>query len=314
MPSPDRRGFTLIELLVVIVVIGVLIALLLPAVQAAREAARRAQCSNNLRQLGLAAHNFYTAQDCFPTNETKPAIRYWGAQLLPYFEQGNLFDAYNHDEHYRVMANSSAVQTALAVFLCPSTPDSPLMNPFFPASIPSELRGEVDPWPAAAADYAAGAGINSNLWQSPAVLPGQAPNTDGVFQGNSGSGRRKIQEIRDGTSNTAMFLESAGRPLMYRGRSAVPGAGTSSSTSVLISGWAEGNLFVAWGYDRSGVGKGPCMVNCSNRFAVYGFHPGGAHLGLADGSVRFVKETIDPATFSALMTRAGGEVISADRL
>ncbi|RUL83885.1 DUF1559 family PulG-like putative transporter [Tautonia sociabilis] len=312
MPLPPKRGFTLIELLVVIAIIGVLIALLLPAVQSAREAARRARCANNLRQLGLASHNFYTAHECFPTNETSP-IRYWGAQLLPYFEQGNLFDAYNHQEHYRVMANSTAVQYPLSVFLCPSTPESPLMNPFFPASIPTELRGQVDKWPSAAADYAAGAGINSNLWRSPNVLPGDPPNTDGVFQGTSSSGRRKIQEIRDGTSNTAMFLESAGRPLLYRGASPVPGAGTSTSTSVLVCGWAEGNVFVAWGYDRSGVGKGPCMVNCSNRYAVYAFHPGGAHLGMADGSARFIKETIDPGTFAALMTRAGGEVISADR-
>ncbi|MEW4566915.1 DUF1559 domain-containing protein [Tautonia sp. JC769] len=313
MPAAHRRGFTLIELLVVIAIIGVLIALLLPAVQAAREAARRAQCANNLRQLGLAAHNFYTAFDSFPTNENSP-IRYWGAQLLPYFEQGNLFDVYNHEDHFRVMANSTAVQTPLSVFLCPSTPESPLMNPFFPATIPAELRGTLDPWPAAAADYAAGAGINSNLWTAPAVLPGPRPNTDGVFQGNANSGRRKIQEIRDGTSNTAMFLESAGRPLMYRGRLPVPNAGTTTSTSVLICGWAEGNVFVAWGYDGNGSAKGSCMVNCSNRFAVYGFHPGGAHLGMADGSVRFVKETIDAATFAALMTRAGGEIISADKL
>jgi prepilin-type N-terminal cleavage/methylation domain-containing protein/prepilin-type processing-associated H-X9-DG protein len=313
MRRPVRRGFTLIELLVVIAIIGVLIALLLPAVQAAREAARRAQCANNLRQLGLAAHNFYTAFDSFPTNESSP-VRYWGAQLLPYFEQGNLFDAYNHEERFSTMGNSTAVQFPLSVFLCPSTPESPLMNPFFPATIPAELRGTLDPWPAAAADYAAGAGINSNLWAPPAVLPGPRPNTDGVFQGNSNSGRRKIQEIRDGTSNTAMFLESAGRPLMYRGRLPVPNAGTTAATSVLVCGWAEGNVFVAWGYDGNGAAKGSCMVNCSNRFAVYSFHPGGAHLGMADGSVRFVKETIDAATFAALMTRAGGEIISADKL
>jgi prepilin-type N-terminal cleavage/methylation domain-containing protein/prepilin-type processing-associated H-X9-DG protein len=314
MRRPLRRGFTLIELLVVIAIIGVLIALLLPAVQAAREAARRAHCQNNLKQLGIASHNFYTAFDSFPTNETRPAIRYWGAQLLPYFEQGNLFDAYNHDEHFRVMANSTSVQFPISTFLCPSTPDSPQMNPFFPATIPPELRDTVEPWPSAASDYAAGAGINSNLWVDPAVLPGPRPNTDGVFQGNSNGGRRKIQEIRDGTSNTAMFLESAGRPLMYRGRHPIPNAGTTAANSVLICGWAEGNVFVAWGYNKDGVGKGPCMVNCSNRFAVYAFHPGGAHLGMADGSVRFIKETIDPATFAALMTRAGGEIISADEL
>ena len=117
-----------------------------------------------------------------------------------------------------------------------------------------------------------------------------------------------IREILDGTTNTVMLLESAGRHFLYRAGRKEADSGTKAGNSVLISGWAEGNVFVARGYDRAGLAKGPCMINCSNGYAVNAFHPGGANVAMADGSVRFLKETISPATFAALMTRAAGEV------
>lgn len=310
MTQLPRRGFTLIELLVVIAIIGTLVALLLPAVQAAREAARRAQCSNNVRQLGLALHNFYSAFDGFPTTTVNPTHN-WGAQLLPYFEQGNLFNAYNMEAGFSEIGNSTAVGFPLSVFLCPSTPEPPRKNPFFPARVPA--GSGLEKWPAATADYAGSTGIHSSLWSPPEVLPGPAPNTDGVFQGNMNQGRRQIQEIRDGTSNTIMLLESAGRHYLWRAGQKVANSGTTAANSALVSGWAEGNLFNARGYDQSGLNKGPCMINCSNSFAAYSFHPSGANVGMADGSVRFLKETIAASTFAALMTRAGGEIVSADQ-
>jgi len=309
-PSP-RRAFTLIELLVVIAIIAVLIALLLPAVQAAREAARRMQCANNLRQLGLGMHNVHTAMNSFPMNETKPVARYWGAQIIPYIEQLNLFNLYNIDVAYNVVENSTAVSYPLALFMCPSTPEAPRMNPTFIVS-PAKITPK---WSSAAADYAASTGVMSNLWTDPSVMNSGPPDsTDGVLQGNNTAGRRNVAEITDGTSNTILLLESAGRPQIWRtGWKKVPGSGLTTANSSILCGWGEPNAFSVRGYDQGGVvNKGRCAVNCSNVYATYAFHPGGANVLMADGSTRFVKETVAIETFAALLTRAGGEIISAD--
>jgi len=306
-----RRGFTLIELLVVIAIIAVLIALLLPAVQAAREAARRIQCANNLKQLGLGMHNVHTAMNSFPMNETVPVARYWGPQIIPYMEQVNLYNLYNINVDYNLPENSTAVQFPLSVFICPDSPNSPRMNPTFIAK-PGPGMGK---WPAAAADYAASCGINSNLWAKPSVMTSGDPgNYDGVLQGNNTAGRRNVAEIVDGTSNTIMLAESAGRPQIWRtGWKMVPNSGAATATSSILCGWGEPNAFVFRGYDQGGVTiKGRCALNCSNVYAVYAFHPGGANVVMADGSTRFIKETVSIETFAALLTRAGGEIVSAD--
>jgi len=302
------RGFTLIELLVVIAIIAVLIALLLPAVQAAREAARRMQCANNLKQIGLATHNFESARGELPTTMVNPT-HYWGAMLLPFFEQTNLNHSYNFEIRFSDPPNSTAVQIHLNVFQCPSTPEPYRVNPHFPAR---PAAGQTR-WPAAVADYAASAGIISNLWNNPPVISSPRPaSLDGVFQGNDSTGQRSFREVSDGLSNTVMFFESAGRPYIWRAGRQISRAETPA-LSVLVCAWAEGNLFVARGYDQGGVGRGRCMVNCSNQFAVYGFHPGGANVCMADGSVRFLKQTISAETFAALLTRQGGEIISSDQ-
>ncbi|AMV38223.1 DUF1559 domain-containing protein [Planctomyces sp. SH-PL62] len=308
---PIRRGFTLIELLVVIAIIAVLIALLLPAVQAAREAARRMQCANNLRQLGLGMHNVHTAMNSFPMNETKPVTRYWGAQIIPYMEQVNLFNLYNINVDYNVPPNSTAISYPLAVFLCPSAPESPRMNPTFIA----KPGPGMDKWSSAAADYAASTGVMSNLWTTPSVMNNGPPaSTDGALQGNNASGRRNIAEITDGASNTILIMESAGRPQIWRaGWKKVANSGLTTALSSILCGWAEPNAFSARGYDQGGVAnKGRCAVNCSNVYAAYAFHPGGANVLMADGSTRLVKETVAIETFAALLTRSGGEIISAD--
>src|SRR5687767_78929 len=177
--SKRRSAFTLVELLVVIAIIGVLVALLLPAVQAAREAARRSSCANNLHQIALGIHNFESAHGTLPTSNQNP-VHNWGAQILPYMEQKPLADIYDYTVNFSAVQNRTAVQTHLKYYQCPSTPEPKRTNPHFPAS--STPR-----WPAAVADYAACAGISTNLWSSPnpVVTIGSATNTDGVFQGNS---------------------------------------------------------------------------------------------------------------------------------
>ncbi|WP_406698282.1 DUF1559 domain-containing protein [Singulisphaera sp. Ch08] len=306
-----RGGFTLIELLVVIAIIAVLIALLLPAVQAAREAARRIQCANNVKQLGLALHNFHTVNDALPTSETKPT-RYWGAQILPYIEQANLFQSYNMQVAHTSRDNSTAAQTHMNAMLCPSTPDGPRLNPRF---VTSPAPG----WGASVADYAASTGIFSSMWTAGFMQSSQPVSADGVFQGSVLDGLRNLREVTDGTSNTIMLVECAGRPQIWRsGRTMVPGSGVAAASSVLVSAWAEGNVFSVRGFDpgtnwiSSTKNMGRCPINCGNMYGVYGFHPGGATVGMADGSVKFLKETIAMEVLASLLTRQGGEIISAD--
>jgi prepilin-type N-terminal cleavage/methylation domain-containing protein/prepilin-type processing-associated H-X9-DG protein len=311
-PSGLRRGFTLIELLVVIAIIAVLVALLLPAVQAAREAARRIQCANNLKQVGIALHNFHTANNALPTSEKDP-VRYWGAQLLPYIEQTSLFNSYNFQVDWKEGGNSTAVQLHMNIMLCPSTPDGPRLNMMFPAK-------PAGSWGSSVADYGAVTGVDDGLWDVPGLMQSAKPaNFDGVFQGNVAKGRRNLSEVIDGTSNTIMVVESAGRPKIYRsGRTAVPESGTKSNNSVLVCGWSEGNVFSLRGFDQGktwtslAVNRGRCGVNCSNMYGIYGFHPGGANVVMADGSTRFLKESVAMEVIAALATRANGEIVSGD--
>jgi len=219
MSSLKKVGFTLVELLVVISIIGVMVGLLLPAVQAAREAARRMQCSNNLKQLGLAAHNFESAFKYLPpTQHTKVFTETNGTKvtrtsdaplqvfMLPYFEQGSKYDQFNLDYNTnsdaaihasipaRPLANSSGRATDIPTFLCPSDPSS---NDYFGAGRQS-YHGSIG-----AANYRGG-----------------IPELDGVFaKPYPGAGEvmkgPKFSEITDGTSNTAMFAEVMRGTLQY---------------------------------------------------------------------------------------------------
>ena len=312
-----RRGFTLIELLVVIAIIAVLIGLLLPAVQKVREAAARTQCANNLKQLGLAAHNYHDAHNKFPPGAVgplSPAFPQYlhlkhhglGTYLLPYLEQPALARDYRWDISWFDPPNQTVVNARLKVWQCPSARADRVQDGSLPTVAPPPevpFNGT-----AACSDYAGMGVVDAGLVRADVIDPPGGPRDErghyeGVFALNAARG---VADISDGTSHTILMAECAGRPQLWQARREV--------ANVWLTGgpWASRNLL--WGRGATPDGTtffGTCAVNCTNDREVYSFHPGGANAVFADGSVHFLKATIDIRAFARLVTRAGGEVVSA---
>jgi prepilin-type processing-associated H-X9-DG protein len=333
----------LIELLVVIAIISVLIALLLPAVQAAREAARRMQCSNNMKQIGLAMHNYESIASAFPISgviDTRPsAYKAWvgwsgHARILPLLEQGPMFNSVNFTLPYTQADNYTVASTTVASFICPSERDSAPSpaSPFFNA-------------PHGVSNY----GLNMGDWF---VFNPGGPTTRGVFSPNIS---RRFANFTDGTSNTVLASEVKIRSPEYncipQGLSNInnpsnvpdpnanpytvaPEYGEScGSVGQSHTAWVDGNaqetgMTTAWPPNKEILGQhgegdldlqglplflggalGPTFAAITSR----SYHPGGVKALFADGSVRFIKSTIAGSTWRALGTIAGGEVISADQ-
>ena len=349
-----RRAFTLIELLVVIAIIAVLIALLLPAVQAAREAARRSQCVNNLKQIGLALHNYHSTSGVFPMGVSYSKTptgsdgdinwNGWSAHslLLPYLEQTAVYNAINFQldpvvsnlpSGIGAAANRTAVFTKINSLLCPSDPNAgrTLFN-----------------------SYYASKGTTTSI---------QGEQSTGLFAYHVAYG---IANVLDGTSNTIAFAEGlvgtdreagGGSNLKpqkgdgvfganYAGGSfndanenqaSVLGALQTCTTNYLAGNQISTNRGYLWGWGAEGMTLfctivppsstqyqwGICRQGCagcgSNRAADHSDytnansnHPGGANFTMGDGSVRFIKSTINMQTYWNIGTKAGGEVVSAD--
>jgi prepilin-type N-terminal cleavage/methylation domain-containing protein/prepilin-type processing-associated H-X9-DG protein len=292
--SSIRRGFTLIELLVVIAIIAVLIALLVPAVQKVREAADRTQCSNNLKQLALALHNYENVYNAFPPGRTldSPPLHSWAAFLLPYIEQENVFKIYKFDVDWNNPANYPAIQTQMAVFNCPST-------------TPGERTDDTLGSNPACGDYATISAIKDFVAINCFGIPLHGNINDPRLLGALVKDQRtRIIDIADGTSNTIMVAEDAGRPKLYiRGHV----LGNPAIAGWKEGGWADpGAPFSIDGSNGDGSVPGGCSLNCSNNSEVYSFHPNGANVSFADGSVRFLFDTIDLCLLAKLSTRAGG--------
>ncbi|QDS88967.1 hypothetical protein EC9_31630 [Rosistilla ulvae] len=289
-----RQAFTLVELLVVIAIIGILVGLLLPAVQAAREAARRMQCSNNLKQIGLALHNYHDTHLKFPfgrigatTVEQQCAL----TMLLPYVEQGSLYDQFDFSlplmgksgSTITPNVNTDLITTRLEAFLCPSNPQDEGRY------VTSQLPGRDHAWGTHYSPVAhSGKDGTSGRSTSLGVVDS---NRDGMFYFNS---KTKFRDVTDGTSNTLAFSESVGD---------APGS----------------NDLYAWAMFSGGMGvKGGVNVNFTDLDSFYvandnftgpsSYHPGGCQVLLADGSVRFLTENIPLSILQDLATRGGGEV------
>jgi prepilin-type N-terminal cleavage/methylation domain-containing protein/prepilin-type processing-associated H-X9-DG protein len=346
-----RSAFTLIELLVVIAIIAVLIALLLPAVQAAREAARRSQCTNNLKQMGLALHNYEASQGAFPpggesTNfsASPPATQFvdngWStlAFLLPFMEGGAQFNAMNFSVCYNHISgmNFTGASAVINVFLCPSGVHS------------SGQRDQGDPNDKLSTTFGHGYGYDD---YGPTVYTDIDPNGQGGGLGASAAtpfrnknarsngllkqGKTAIAEATDGTSNTIAIGEDAGRDenflspyteLSQPGSDNRAGGPSGPNAAKRYWRWAEPDT----GYGVSGqpnnkwrpmkettpwqLPPGSLSTAGNNAGAndeLFSFHPGGVNCLFGDGSVRFIKDSVSVKTLRALVTLNGGEVTDA---
>jgi prepilin-type N-terminal cleavage/methylation domain-containing protein len=300
LPIRKRIGFTLIELLVVIAIIAILIALLLPAVQQAREAARRSQCQNNLKQMGLAMHNYVDVYSRLPISQSWAILgppnqisACWARSLLPYVDQGTITAKFNDGFSHVDPINRDLLGTSLPLFKCPSSPAAPVV----------EMTAGSD-WIGATAGEKIKVGINEYACASNTSVNGVS--TTGIMPYNGFS--TKLAEVTDGLSNTMHVAEVAGGGVIYNAARQVHAQNTSLHWRI----WAGFSRISLRGYSYDGLVQhgGNCVVNCNSDGAnPYSFHVGGAQILLGDGSCRFMSQNIALSTVTNLVTRNDGNPV-----
>jgi prepilin-type N-terminal cleavage/methylation domain-containing protein/prepilin-type processing-associated H-X9-DG protein len=302
--NSGRSAMTLVELLVVIAIIGVLVALLLPAVQVARESARRMACSNKLKQISLALHQHHEVYGAFapgwvqspftlPQGHVTQGGHGTGPFLLPYIEQEALAKIYRWDKRCQGPENQPVATTQLKIMQCPSVePNRWVTAAEDPFNYEYGGKG-------ACGDYAGVREIDTSLVD--AGLADQVANYDGVLTRDH---LTRLAEITDGTSQTILITECAGRPKLWRAGRLLEGYAPGGA-------WVAGTLIFGQGSTRDGTTQpGPCAINCRNDREVYSFHSGGANAAFADGAVHFLSAGIDIRVFARVVTRAGGELVT----
>jgi prepilin-type N-terminal cleavage/methylation domain-containing protein/prepilin-type processing-associated H-X9-DG protein len=349
-----RRGFTLIELLVVIAIIAILMSLLLPAVQRVREAANRVACANNLKQIGLAFHNYHDTYHALPQaykllakpDPSAPAgTGAYGAGafviILPFVEQNSLYFQINVARAALSSINmppaNPAYSTPLKVFLCPSCPGEATVD--YSQELANSFNNfgiAITPAPGlifGRTDYAPDAGMSADI-------PGISINGGRSIITQPPDRPVHLTDVLDGTSNTMMVEEDAGRPGWYgiMGSASQPAIGNYTPALGAYQGgdagpapqgggaWADPLNYIATnGADPTGTGiaagggfmgipQAPwsCASGCSNDSEIFSFHAGGTNVCFGDGSVRFVKNDLTMEQARALLSRNGGEIIDFD--
>jgi prepilin-type N-terminal cleavage/methylation domain-containing protein len=346
--SVKRNAFTLVELLVVIAIIGVLIALLMPAIQSAREAGRRTQCANNMKQVGLAIHNFHDVKKHLPSSVRPPAaptVRTAAFTfLLPFVDRQDLFDLYDVTKQWSDAANLPVTSKRITAFECPSSPKTILDN---------DPALGISPWAGIVAigDYAGSLGVDPRLAaQAAALFPNYyntSPPTPLVVQASAAiastssaptngflpkNANITFASVTDGLSNTIAVFESAGRPLVYRRGAQVAsdpvahrvnGGGWCRPASEILfagsdatGGVIPGKFFNRTNGDDQGGKAYPdtATYGTEGTGQPFSFHKGGQNVVLGDGAVKFIEEAVDVGVISALVTRngAGGKDLNVD--
>jgi prepilin-type N-terminal cleavage/methylation domain-containing protein/prepilin-type processing-associated H-X9-DG protein len=331
--SLKRHAFTLIELLVVIAIIGLLAALLLPAVQAARESAARTQCTNNLKQIGIALHAYHDAKRVFPPGyvdlNTNPNVTPdgdlgpgwgWASMILPNIEQGNVFDQINFSQPVGSGVNALVSQLNLPVFQCPSDPNHDpitIYDGIFASSVPIATVAQ--------ANYVGCDGwIECFQGATGLIVPG--PWADGIPNGVFGPGARgvfwrnshtRITDVKDGTSNTVLAGERSSNHAPSTWTGAVPGGRCPA--------WMAGNAPYAPppgpAYDNADFGEALVLAHCNATHlpnvdvpiydpdVFYSFHPSGVNFLRCDGSVVFIHNEVNGYVYQAMGTIDGHEAM-----
>jgi len=324
-----RRAFTLVELLVVIAIIGILIALLLPAIQAARETARRLQCENNLKQIGLALHNYHDIRKKFPPgyqslvgrggpDDDKGPGWGWAALILPHLEQSTIYDQINFDRSITDPANAAARMTSLPDFLCPSD----VGNATFTVDALGDSTPDYStplkdstgkPVQVAHGNYVGVFG-NPEITSDPGFLstdPARTMAHQGMFYRNSAV---KIKDVVDGTSHT-LFVGERNSKLAYATWAGSVTGGQVPPRNPNPYNWPpEGAPVLILGHTGDAGDVPPHTPNSPVNHVddFWSPHPMGVNFLLVDGSVRMIANTISPQVWWALGTRAGRETVSWD--